>query len=421
MTRDLPADITGAFGAFVPPSYNRARTIHLRFIEETSRCRYRLVAWGPVFPEDGGGSYEGWLELDPQEVKSVCELLRSEWVRQIIHYEPEGEGCTWPFSELWDLSDRPHLLADKVVTLAELGNTAFRRLFSGDPGIQQIRAILEQALRSREQVISFESENLCMPWGMIYTSPYTDHPRPTEEHWSYEGFWGYQHIIEHTFERVIDFDPRILIPDSGLTVGMNVDHRIDADYKDTLYIDRTIQFFRAQATVVVRSRKREVAKAFQDKNFADNITFFGCHAQVSGEGGPLILPYLQLDQDDRIHGEEIKDWLQDPGLATRPFVYIGACEGGQVGSTFYSDCGGALLGKNGGRCLLGPQLPLPPGFAAEYSSLLFTEFTRPGTKLGDIVKDLTHKFIEDHENPLGLMFSLYRGIDVHLWPEGAKQ
>jgi hypothetical protein len=38
----------------------------------------------------------------------------------------------------------------------------------------------------------------------------------------------------------------------------------------------------------------------------------------------------------------------------------------------------------------------------------------PHTKLGDIVRDLAREFLEEHHNPLGLIFSLHRGIDVHL-------
>ncbi|MFI6043606.1 hypothetical protein ACIA8C_18375 [Nocardia sp. NPDC051321] len=422
MTQALPAAVTGVFGPLAPRDYDRPRTIHLRFVERTGDRRYLVEAWGSAFPEDGGGTYQGWLGRDALGVISLREFLRWEWEKHILQYEPGSEGTRFPFSDLCNLSHKPHLLERKAFELVHIGATTFRSLFDGnDEGLRQIRTLLENALRSGTQVITFESEKLCMPWGMLYTSPYADHPIPSESRWSYEGFLGYQHIIEHTFGRMTDFDPRILIPDTGLAVGINVDHRIDDEFPDTPYIGPTIAFFRDKSKVVVRTTKREVEEAFRNKDFTDNITYFGCHARVTGQNGLFMLSYVELDEDERIHGQEISDWLKEPGLATRPLIYIGACQGGLVDSTFYSSFGGAMLDKNGGRCLVGPQLNLPPVFAAEYSRQLFTEFLRPETKLGDLMQNLAQKFIDVHKNPLGLMFALYRGIDVHLWPEGNDQ
>jgi hypothetical protein len=139
---------------------------------------------------------------------------------------------------------------------------------------------------------------------------------------------------------------------------------------------------------------------------------------VSGSDGRVEHPYLILEDGERIYGADIAAWLVDAPLPTRPFVYVGACQGGQVCSSLYSAFGKVLL-SNGGRCLIGPQIDLPPAFACEYSRRLFTEFLESGAKLGDIVQSLARTFLDDHANPLGLMFSLYRGIDVHLWQAGA--
>lgn len=85
-----------------------------------------------------------------------------------------------------------------------------------------------------------------------------------------------------------------------------------------------------------------------------------------------------------------------------------------MSSLFYPAFGHQLL-HYGARCLIGPQIDLPRAFAREYTTRLFTAFLEPRTKLGDIVRTLAREFVDDYHNPLGLIFSLYRGIDVHLW------
>ncbi|MEV0638650.1 hypothetical protein AB0I77_27660 [Streptomyces sp. NPDC050619] len=100
----------------------------------------------------------------------------------------------------------------------------------------------------------------------------------------------------------------------------------------------------------------------------------------------------------------------------RPLVFVGACHGGQLSSAFYSAAGHYLL-RNGARCLLGPQIDLPRAFAREYATRLFTDLLDHGARLGDSVRRLARDFADEAGSPLGLIFTLYRGLDVHLWPQ----
>jgi hypothetical protein len=84
-----------------------------------------------------------------------------------------------------------------------------------------------------------------------------------------------------------------------------------------------------------------------------------------------------------------------------------------MSSRFYTAFGPPLLRK-GANCILGPQIDVPAVFATEYAMRLFSDFLRPETRLGDVVQQLTRKFIDDYQNPLGLIFSLYRGLDSRL-------
>ncbi|MCS7481908.1 hypothetical protein ACFFQW_44755 [Umezawaea endophytica] len=227
--------------------------------------------------------------------------------------------------------------------------------------------------------------------------------------WDPRGFWGYRHLLEHSFSRSPGFDSRITLPGSGLAVSMNVDERVDVGYPPTPYVSPLIDFFTARAATTVRTRKAELAVAFQSPDFADHVVYFGCHGEA---GTKDQRAYLVLGDGEKIYSTEVMAWLSK-GLSTRPVVFVGACQGGQLASMFYPAFGYHMLHR-GARCLIGPQIDLPRAFAREYATGLFDAFLTPNTRLGDIVRQLAREFLDKHHNPLGLIFSLHRGIDVHL-------
>lgn len=269
-------------------------------------------------------------------------------------------------------------------------------------------------LRTAEYAVTVESDDLFAPWGLLYLPPSADRDLyGSEPSWSYSGFVGHRHIVEHGFSRARGFDSRIRVPDERVTVGLNVDERVDQEYPHTPYVERVIRFFRGRANMVVRTSRDELADALLARTFAEQITCFGCHAEVGGTG-PGPGPYVVLGDDAEIYAD-ILAWLAGQPLPSRPLVFVGACQGGQLASVFYPSFGHHLL-RHGARCLLGPQADLPRGFAGAYTERLFEAFLAPGAKLGDVVRALARSFADEQGNPLGLIFSLYRGMDVHLWP-----
>ncbi|MBE8517036.1 hypothetical protein ILP97_05835 [Amycolatopsis sp. H6(2020)] len=424
MTRELVAEVTldntdGLRRVVVPP-YNRARTVNLRFIELPGEGGFLVQAWGAAFPDDGGGGYQGHLHRSAGVLNSSIDVLREAWLHHVVRHEERSDTGPrrHPFADGWNLSGRPELLRRVGPALAQAGHSTYRLLFGGtDPGLRRIRALLETALAEGENVISIESDSLLVPWGMLYAAPERPDEFPAGERWSVAGFWGYRHVIEHTFTRVDDFDARITVAGGKVVVGLNVDRGVDLQFPETPYIAPVKAFFQGRAEVVLREDKQTLLAHFRSKAFSDHVTYFGCHGKVSGSDGRVEHPYLILGDGQRIYGADLEAWLADAPLPTQPFVYVGACQGGQVCSAFYAGFGKVLLG-NGGRCLIGPQIDLPPAFACEYSHRLFSAFLDSGAKLGDIVRSLARVFVDEHANPLGLMFSLYRGIDVHLWQAG---
>ena len=200
----------------------------------------------------------------------------------------------------------------------------------------------------------------------------------------------------------------------NVRVGLNVDPTIDADLS-VKFVDSVTSFFRGHQDTrdpEIRKAKVELGRAMLAQDFCDQIIYFGCHGTVSGQAGASA--QLALGDQKPIRTSDLLGWLREPRrLTSNPFVFINACQGGQMSSRFYTAFGPPLLGK-GANCILGPQIDVPAIFATEYATRLFDHFLRPETRLGDVVQQLTRDFIDDHQNPLGLIFSLYRGLDTRL-------
>lgn len=420
MTHDLHTavtlDHTDELRMIKDRSYNRDRSIHVRFSRDSDG--YLLQAWGSAFPQDGAGGYQGRSAVPASTIEAGVSHLRSIWQEQVIEYTERHEHVTrFPFVDTWDLSnsgDRD--LIDQVgLRLARAGYELFLLLFlNGDAGLKEIGDHLAQALRDREQVITMESDELFVPWGMLYVPPNeTATLWGPDANWAMQGFWGYRHLIEHTFSRVPGFDTRVSVTTNQAVVGLNIDEGVDDEHPPTPFIAPVLEFFTNRSQVAVRRSKDELAFALQDPQFSDHITYFGCHGKVGGSTPGQS--YLMLGDGEKIYSAEIIGWLSSRPLPSKPVVFVSACQGGQLSSLFYQAFGHHLL-RHGARCLIGPQIDLPRAFAREYTTKLFSAFLQPRTKLGDVVRTLAREFADDYHNPLGLIFSLYRGIDVHLWP-----
>jgi hypothetical protein len=253
---------------------------------------------------------------------------------------------------------------------------------------------------------------------MLYTPPDPavdlDDPKAP---WSLQGFWGYQHWIEHQFSRMRG-ESRIVVEDDTLHVGLNVDPRID-DALGVPFVGDIVSFFQRAggSACLVREKKHQLALAIKSTTFADQIIYFGCHGLVSGTvGASAAEAHLRLGDDDPIFTSELSTWLNERPtgtLTTNPVVFVNACQGAQMSSSFSPSFGLEFM-RHGANCLVGPQVDLPAGFAVIYATHLFEEFLKPGTRLGDIVRNLARECAEIHHNPLGLTFAVYRGLDTHL-------
>lgn len=403
---------------------NRKKTVNLLFTLHGGKLDLR--AWGDAFPDDGGGGLYGRLKYSASEIKAAISALREVWQVNVIEYFENHDDSLlkeFPFADHWDLTESSHPTRwnDVGRRLAREGRQLYSLLFeAGDDGLREIGRNLTQALTSEEQIVVVQSEDLHAPWSMLYTpQPSAPSLEAADASWTMAGFWGYSHLVEQCVDRVRGHDSRIHLRDERLTAGMNVDPRLDEQFKEHPCVAPMIEFFREHTDVEIRRTRPQLASSFENGCRIEQIVYYACHMTVSGRDGTTVSQaQLRLGDDEPVRTSDYQAWLADKQFKPGPVVFANGCQGGQLASQFYSSFGAVLL-RSGVNCLIGPQVDLPPLFAYEYAHRFFAEFLR-GTRVGDIIQNMTRVLADTCENPLGLVVSLYRGLDTHLSPHGVQ-
>lgn len=270
------------------------------------------------------------------------------------------------------------------------------------------------ALESGQQILAFHSNDVFAPWWIIYTPPDGTDLDLEKAGWRREGFWGYQHLIEHQF---LDFDfrrePRIVALDGRPKLSLNMDDRLDK--REPLCIKPVLSYLEARNTVYevvsVRTTKVVLGRELRQESLADQIMYFCCHGDVltDQEGGRA---QLTLGDDEPIQVSDFEDWLWQKPFTTNPVIFINACHGTRMSTSFYTSFGPVLM-KARANCLIGPQIEVPRVLAADYAIRLFGRFAT-GEHLGVIMRDLARGYLDECRNPLGLIFGLYGSMDARL-------
>ncbi len=387
------------------------RTGHVLFeYQDTSSPCYDILAYGPIFPElPDGELFVGRLEQSETWMLGMIQDCLADWDEYIAKYYdvPRGAPVFVP--------DRLHL-ENAGSRLAEAGARLFSAVFlQGDAGLRRIGNVLAEAMRTGEQIITFHSDRLFVPWWIMYSEA-------AEADWVPQGFWGYQHLIEHEFIRNTPCpDHRIPVKDTPLQVSLNLDLRLD-EREDAQVIRPVRDFFEVRADTcqhTVRSTSRELRQALKSPEFGDQIVYFCCHcgSQQSPYGGPARSVLVLTDYETITPGH-LCEWLRERDLPSKPFVFINACGGGLLNSRFYCSFGHELIRK-AANCVIGPEVRIPGAFAGMYAVELFTRFLVPRSHLGLAMREVSRHLMDNYHTPLGLVYGLYRGLDTRLVVDGS--
>lgn len=391
---------------------------------------FSVSAYGPLFLPPKTWSTN--IALSPEELFELTQECRMTWQTKIIDYvkikrTSFSDKKTFPFQNAWDFRTQPELLAEQCPHLALAGERLFSLIFetSSDPLMKDIAVILRSMTIEGEAVFTITAEDFFVPWSMIYTHPIANEKLNNEgSNFKPEGFWGYRHIIEHN-TRYSELDMAIGSDSSRLLVSLNIDANIDSKLRvSTIKAQR--DFFddldRLQLiTKEERQNKKQLQEALQKTDFSDRLVYFYCHGQGGDKADQpnLSSASLRLTDGEAITRNDLKLWRQSTELSSHPLIFINACQGGQMTTLFYQTIATEFL-RQKAVGLIGSQVDIPAPFAAEYARRLLSRFinsSQPSdqkVKLGPLMRELTREFYDSDKNPLGLVYSLYRGADCYI-------
>ncbi len=160
------------------------------------------------------------------------------------------------------------------------------------------------------------------------------------------------------------------------------------------------------------------------KNVQDQIQHFACHCEISD-----VLSFysaLRMSRDNQCQASilELKGAFatlflsggprQNPG----PLVFMNACESSLVLPMASSSFPSLFIGDREPMFhnlgFIGTEANLPDTFAAEFAESFYLHFLRDGLDLGNAMHQAKWKMLEEHRNPLGLLYSVFASPRLHV-------
>ena len=378
---------------------------------------------------------QGISKRSAKDIFLLVEECRKKWAEQIVSLNqpvPKPTGGMrneFPFQEYWDFCADPKLLKKAAPQLARAGNRLFELVFesASDNDLKELARILRGILAAQPRYVGVTSDKFFLPWGMLYT-----HPIPGEKlnrdgsNWDKEGFWGYRHIIQHNPKKSRS-DPRIQSKAGAVPLSINLNEKITTELKLTASERAFIEeHFKLIAQLggkffIKRTIKKELEQSFcEQRQMLERILYFYCHGHGSTDGSAVELDTSKLiltdGPVDAVSALDFQAWAKDAPLTTQPLIFINACQGGHMTTMFYQTLAFELLGQ-GAVGVVGAQIDIPAIFAAAYAKRVFTHFfekNKGRVRLGPLLRETNKEFWNKHNNPLGLVYSLYRGVDCFI-------
>jgi hypothetical protein len=371
---------------------------------------YDCIVWGAV-------ASRARLPVQQPHLASAIEAARRELMKVVMYQDDAGE---YVFQESIDIPDAAREFA--LTTLARAGARLFQQLFFGPAAGADSKAVGEYlrnvagnpATRLKLQIIA---ESVPVPWGVLYLG---DASAGAPLDWN--RFLGMRHVLECIPLQNTATPPDCDIPsEPQLAVSVNVNSTIDVQMGATFVAQQ--HAFWAQAAkqrprirVTPRTTRAQVVQALASGDDADQIVYFYCHAESAGLGDPggPDTSSLVLTDDSITLGDLSLDAPASTPLRGSPLVFINACESADLSPLFYDGFVPYFMAK-GARGVVGTECQTPALFAADWAQRFFNRFL-DGEPVGEVFLALRRELLEQHGNPLGLLYAVHCDGDIRIEP-----
>jgi hypothetical protein len=401
---------------------NRPRDINLVIQRKGETFCLKVVtstALSSAFPDP---LRESDVPLTPAKLWGAVRRCRAVWRTNVVDAR---RGSEYLFQKYWDFSNDASALESCLGSLAVAGSELFNDIFYPVEVVddKQTYAVLTgtgdalRALARKQSLwIRVTSDEFYAPWNLLYSAELSDKRDGKDA--VLDGFWGYRHVVEHVPERAQrGTDLKISAP---IRAALYLDTEIDKDTEVACnqVVEDELSGYGAQALNLDRMTTSAEMMRSLVRPLTQHLVYFCCHASLEGDGTRIDAEdaYLALtDRDYRIGPSRLNSWLGQSLFTSGPVVFMNACESGQMNSLFYQGFVPTFLNRRA-SALIGAQTEIPAVFAGQFAKSFLARFFSGGSNnvVGQILFDLRRNFIDVQKNPLGLLYCVYRGADVHL-------
>lgn len=376
----------------------------------------------PIKSEGGGyrlfylgtGVYRATLDIDKDVLDDWVQFARKRLAEIVTPFDREAPK----YYHQVDLTIQPDVAKSSLRALARLGRRLFDNLFGSQrrPDVRELGQALKELSQHQSLVLQIAAEHFFFPWALLYDGDWSDDPDWTPD---WRDFWGFKHVIEclpeYSLPMARSFDPVIQVRDR-LAFAFVYNTNIDAQYGPFVANQRTT-FAESQHLDVREYQKREEFLELLRDPQAPALLYCYCHAKAysprEGEDG-VEGSFLELS-DGPLTLRDMRDAmlnvLPPPQFLRAPLVFINACQSVRLSPYLYDGLMPFLL-QLGARGVLGTEIDTPAPFAAAFAKELLERFTAGGQPLGALLLAVRHQYMHEHNNFLGLLYTLYCSGDV---------
>ncbi len=147
----------------------------------------------------------------------------------------------------------------------------------------------------------------------------------------------------------------------------------------------------------------------------DQIQHFACHCEIDEEVASASR--LRFSFGNEVTIADLESYfalLRDKRRPEwRPLIFLNACGGSRIDPVMVTSFPRFFLEENGNRGFIGTETNVPDSLAARFSMRFYEELLS-GATLGDAVHRAKWAMLTKHNNPLGILYTVYADPDLRL-------
>jgi hypothetical protein len=348
----------------------------------------------------------GWKKIDVSRRERDLAEVNDE-LRNALNTVRQYFGNQIELSEE-ETTSESYLQA--IDELARRGNAAFKRLFPRPGDQEYIRQALAQSQSTANVEISTDS--FFLPWELLYDSY-------DSESVSWRGFWGFQHNISCVLSNVRQKQSSIISTEDNPRITLFANPELksvrerEVPYFHGLCDEDRIQLWDWLESVPPEqdtASERELRRAFFEysRKHKSEMAHFACHAVAKTKS--TFNHYLELSNRLRIRLLDME--VDNYFIGGEPVVVLNACGTG-IRDPLKTASFVHRLMMQGARGVLATECDVPDEFASVFVQHVYDRVLQ-GETFGEALLKARLDFLEQHRNPLGLLYSAYTSLETKL-------